>query len=1052
MKHRLLNGLLVILTVLFSGFAVAQDITGTVSDGSGPLPGASVVVKGTQNSASTDLSGKYAIKNAGANAVLVFSYIGLASQEVAVAGKSVVNVVLKDDQEKLKEVVVIGYGSVKKKDATGAVDQLNSKKFDNIAANNPAEILRGKVAGVQVTTSSGEPGASISLRVRGNSSLRSGNEPLIVVDGVPLDGGNISGGGSSILGTGSARSPLNFINQNDIESISVLKDASSTAVYGARGANGVIIITTKRSKSKEPQVSYSSSVSFGKYSGNLDVMSAEQFAQNEAPIFLASQNSAFNSAYNDAIAVAGTTVAQATTAGNIAKNAVKSNDLGGRSYNWKDALLRTGVTYNNDVSVSMGNEKSSTRLSFGANNAQGIVNNSGMDKYTASFSNSSDLLGGFLKLDSKILYTSIKDEAAMLSNNAGFIGNALGAALYWNPTSPIYDNSPDGYYNPGYVAEDPTTAVEEFKYGAENYLNPIQLQNAFKDYTNTSKLLASLNSTVKITNNLKYQFLFGVENSNSSRESQIAPSIRIEAEAQATYEGKTYYGQADVKNVNRFNKTFEHTLTYNKDLNDNINLDLLGGFSYYNYNFDANSATVKGFNPDQVNLIDNLDGGVGSKDGDRAYGPTSERLEVDLQSYFTRASINLYKKFLLNGTYRRDGSSKLGANNKYGNFYSVGAAYKVVEGKEGLVNDFKIRGSYGLTGNQEFPANAALKKANYINPKAFGNQINDNPDLTWETTLSSGVGADFSLLKNRLTGSVDYFVKQTKDLIFAQPGEATQPGPAATKFVNLDGVLENKGIEVALNLKLIDKENFSWDISGNAAFLDNKIKDFKLFVPTGELNGQGLSDATSQVITNNFPAYSYYIYEFRGYDSDGQSIYSDASGNDSGLGTASKKILDKTPLPKMNVGFNTSVTYKNLDMSASFYGAFGHYIYNNTANALFFRSSFPTKNLPLSVITSGQADGDPNSPSTKYLEKGDFLRLGNLTFGYTFRGAAWERSRIKSARVYVNGQNLLLFTDYSGFDPEVDIAKPYNGVPSAGIDYLAYPKAKTVTFGINLTF
>ncbi len=992
MKNSLLKGLMVFLTMLCTSLTYSQDVSGTVSDSSGPLPGASVLVKGTTNGAQTDLDGKFTIKNVGSNAVLVFSYIGLKSQEVNVAGKSSVKVVLKEDSAELKEVIVIGYGTVKKKDATGAVDQISSKKFDNIAAASPAEILRGKVAGVQITTSSGEPGAAVAIRVRGNTSLRSGNGPLIVVDGVPLDGGDSSAGGAdSGLGTSSAKNPLNFINQNDIESMSVLKDAASTAIYGSRGANGVIMITTKKSKTKIPTLNYSSSVAFSSYASDFDVMSTSQYL----------------------------------AAGGTNKNG---------AYNWKDAILQDGLSVNNDVSYSTGSDNSMTRLSFGANNTDGIVKNTGMDKYTVNISNSTEFFGGALKIEPKIIYSAIKDRTTLLSDKAGYIGNIVATALYWNPTSSV--RKADGTYN--VIGDD--------------YLNPVQLIDSYRDYTNTSKLLASFNTTVKLTSNLKYQFLLAFENSFSTRKSQLLPTMKIKDAAQATFDGTVYYGQADIVNVNKFNKTFEHTLDYNKDFSDNFNLDLIAGFSYYDYNYNMNSSTAKGFNPNQTNLIDNIQGGVSWKTGNNGWGSNSRRNEVELQSYFGRATANLYKKLIINGTIRRDGSTKLGANNKYDNFYSLGLAYKIIEEKEGLVNDFKIRGSYGLTGNQEFAPNSAIRYANYVSPSSLGNQINDNPDLKWETTKSSGVGADFTLLNNKLTGSVDYFMKDTKDLIFAKAQESTQVAPPASQFVNLPGTLQSKGFEVSLSYKIAESEDFSWDISGNASFLTNKLVDFPLFVPVAELNGQGLSGAYAQVLLNQKPVYSYYLYDFKGYDASGNSIYTDANGNPTGLGTASKHVLDKQPLPKINVGFSTSVSYKQFDAAVSFYGAFGHYIYNNTSNALFFKGAFPVRNITSDVANSVQASSDPNSPSTKYLEKGDFLRMGNLTFGYTVSGAVLEKAKIKSARFFVNGQNLLLFTKYSGFDPEVNTNKVFNGVPSAGIDYLAYPKSKTIALGVNLTF
>ena len=981
---------MVFLTMLCTSLTYSQDVSGTVSDASGPLPGASILVKGTTNGAQTDFDGKFTIKNVGSNAVLVFSYIGLKTQELNVAGKSTVNVQLKEDSAELKEVVVIGYGSVRKKDATGAVDQIGAKDFDNVASPSPAQLLRGKVAGVQVTQSSGEPGAGVAIRVRGNSSIRSGNGPLIVIDGVPLDGGNVSGGGDNLLGASSARNPLNFVNQNDIETISVLKDASSTAIYGSRGANGVIVITTKKGKSKAPQLSYNSSVQFSSMSGDFNVMTPGEFV------------------------------------------AAGGDDKGSRSYNWKDAVLRNGFSMNHDLSFSKSTENSNTRISIGASNTNGIVKNTGLDKYSATIYNSNDFFGGALKVEQRIMYASLKDRTTILSNDAGFIGNIIGTALYWNPTLPIY--KADGTYN---VVSD-------------TYLNPVELLNSYKDFTNTNKFLGSINTTWKINSKLKYQFLFGIESSTSSRKSQLLPTMDIQNTAQAAVPGSTAIkrGQASINSQNRFNKTFEHTLNYNNDFGDNFNLDALVGYSYYDYTADGNFAMGRGYDVAQTNLIDNIEGGLQNE-----FRVSSYRNRTELQSYFGRVNATLYKKLILTATLRSDGSTKLGMNNKYDYFPSVGIAYKVVEDKEGLVNNFKLRGNYGITGNQEFSPNSAISRGSYGNNGNLNVDTNANADLKWETTKSYGIGADFELLNNRLTGSVDYFQRDTKDLIFPVPAAATQPGPPSPRFKNLPGNLINKGVEVSLNYKVIDTEDFTWDVSGNASFLKNEMTNFAGFIATGGINGQGLSGAYAQVITNDKPIYSYYLYEWRGFDASGNSIYADAAGNDTSLGTAAKQILDKQPLPKINVGFNTNLTYKNFDVAASFYGAFGHYIYNNTSNAYFFKGAFlGGRNVTQEAATSAQAQGDPNSPSTKYLEKGDFLRLGNLTFGYTVKGAILDKFKMSSARFFVNGSNLFIITSYSGTDPEVDTDKSLNGVPSAGMEYLSYPRDKSVSVGLNVTF
>jgi TonB-linked SusC/RagA family outer membrane protein len=987
MKNSLQKGLMVFITMLCTSLIYSQDISGLVTDASGPLPGVSILVKGTKTETQTDFDGRFTIKNVGSDAVLVFTYIGLKTQEVGVGGKSTINVKMAQDQSQLNEVIVVGYGTSKKKDLTGAVDMLSSKQFDNVASPSPAQLLRGKVAGVQVTQSSGEPGAGVSIRVRGNTSIRSGNGPLIVVDGVPLDGGNISDSGADLLGVSTAKNPLNFVNQNDIESITVLKDASSTAIYGSRGANGVIVITTKKGKSNVPELTYSTSMQFSDLSGDFKLLNGDEFV------------------------------------------AAGGKDSGSRTYNWEDAVLRSGFSTNHDVSFAKATENSNTRLSFGLNSTEGIVQNTGMDKYSASLYNSNDFFEGAIKIETRLSYTSIRDEATLIANNSGFIGNVIGSALYWSPTLPTYN--PDGTY----------------KVVSDSYLNPVQLLNAYKDNTNTNKLLGSINTIWKIDNHFKYAFLFGVENSTSERKSQLAPTMIIQGVAEAAVPGSSSgekkHGQANISRINRFNKTFEHTLSYNNSFSDNFNLDALAGYSYYSYDYDRNAASGKGYDSGQTNLIDNIEGGLQNE-----FRVSSDRNKVELQSYFARVNATIYKKLILTGTIRADGSSKFGTNNKYGYFPSLGLAYNIYSDKEGVLNNLKVRGNYGITGNQEFAANSAILKTAYGNNGALSVVNNPNPNLKWETTTSYGVGIDFGILNNKLTGSLDYFQKDTQDLIYAFPPEASGPGPSDVRYANLDGNLVNTGFEVSLNYKIIDKEDLTWDVSGNVSFLDNEVKNFPdvFKAYTGELNGPGLSGAYAQVITNGYPAYSYELAEWEGFDAvTGKSIYANGGA---------KKILDKQPIPKINMGFSTSVTYKQFDASASFYGAFGHYIYNNTANALFFKGSLLSadKNVTPEVAASNQVKSDPNSASTQYLESGDFFRMGNITFGYTVESNFLQKIKIKSAHFFVSGNNLFVITPYSGFDPEVDTSKPIGGVPSAGIDYLAYPREKSFALGLNVTF
>ena len=979
---------MVFLTMLCTSLTYSQDVSGTVSDSSGPLPGASVLVKGTTNGAQTDLDGKFTIRNVGSNAVLVISYIGLKTQEVNVAGKTLVNVTLKEDSAELKEVVVIGYGSVKKKDATGAVDQISSKKFDNVAATNPAELLRGKVAGVQITSSSGEPGAANSIRIRGNGSLRGGNGPLIVVDGVPLAGGDVSAGGANMnLGTMTAKDPLSFINQNDIESMSILKDASSTAIYGARGANGVIIITTKKGKSKEPELTYSTSYTASSYSSDFDVLSTDEFL--------------------------------AATPGQDA------NHFGG-SFDWKKAILRTGSTMNHDLSYASGTDKSNTRVSLGMANTDGIVRNTGLDKITASFYNSNDFFDGKVKLETRIAYSNIKDKRGLITNDTGYIGNLLSAALYWNPTRSVYDDTMPGGY----------TRV------SGDYLNPVHLMNSFSNNGDLSKLLGSLTTTVKLSNSLKYNMVVGIETSNSSVKQQATPDLNIQDFATATNPAdlKTYRGQATVSNDQRVNKTIEHNLTFTKDITKDINFNAIAGYSYYNYASNGTYVSAKGFAATQANLLDNMEGGIPTETRTGSYKGL-----VELQSVFARASFSFYDRLNLDLTVRRDGSSKTAAGKKYGNFPSLGLGYKLVANKDGIVNDLKLRGNIGKTGNTEFPRNSSVGIIEYNGPDQFNIVNNANSQLTWETTTSHGVGTNFTLLNNKLTGSVDYFNKNTTDLIVGIPSTSGQPSPQGIKYQNLPANLINEGVEVSLNYKVIDTDDLTWDVSGNMAFLSNTIKNLgeANIYNVGAIHGAGLTDSYVQRIQDGYPLYTYYLPTFTGYDANGISQYADAGA---------PKMLDKQPLPKMTAGFSTSLAYKGFDFSTSLYGNFGHYLFNNTNVALFFQNQLGGKNVTPEVANSVQSRSDANTPSTKYLEKGDFIRMGNLTLGYTVKSDLLERFKMKSARFYVNGSNLFIITKYSGFDPEVDTNKSLNGIPSAGIDYLSYPKSRAFSVGLNVTF
>ena len=996
MKGMILKSL-TFLVMMLSGSVVFSQITvtGVVSDSGGPIPGVNVVVKGTTNGASTDFDGRYTINNVPSDGTLVFSYLGFVTREVPVNGQTTLNVTMQEDAAELEQVVVVGYGSVRKKDATGAIDAIRADSFKEVSAPSPAQLLQGKVSGVQVTQASGEPGAGVNIRVRGSASLRSGNNPLIVVDGVPIDGGNVSPQGTSVFGQSAARNPLNFINQNDIESINILKDASATAIYGSRGANGVILITTKKGKSVEPLITFSSSFGLSTLSRDIDLLSTDEFIS----------------------------IAQDDPNINV-------NNLGSR-YKWDDVILRTGIQINNDVSISQNTERSSYRLSLGASSQEGIVEGTGLEKYTVSFNNSTKYFDNKITVDANVLVTALKDETEAFASDAGFTGDLLSAALRWNPTQAIFQ--PDGSY----------TFVDN-----QANLNPQELLDAYTDYTNTFRILGNVSATWKISENWEYKFLFGLDRSISERKSQLLPTFDFQESAVTDPgSGENRFGRADINANNSFARIFENTLTYQNIFFNELNFNALLGYSFYDYNFDGSSITGRGYVVEQTNLIDNIEGGVQDQ-----FRSSSYRNSYDVQSYFARISGD-YRKFLFTATARIDGSSKFGEDEQYGFFPSVGLGYKIFEGTQDIINDLKVRGSWGITGNQEFPVNSAIEVGQFTANGGFAVVTAANPDLKWEETTSYGIGIDFSLFENKLSGSLDYFNRETENLLFIKTLEANQPGPNVRQFINLDGTLDNSGVEMSLNFSVIEDEDWGFNIGANAAFLDNEVNVPGIFEPTGFVNGQGLTGAFTQVIATGEDLYNFYMLEFRGFDEDGISLYTGPDGNATSDGTAVPVLIDAQPLPKVNYGFNTSLSYKNWDFTTNWYGVAGNYIYNNTANALFSKGNYNSgNNVTIDIATADQATGDPLAASTRFLEKGDFLRLSNITLGFTFNESFLQTLKLKSARLYASVSNLLVITSYSGFDPEVDSATQFGGVSQFGIDYLSYPRSTNMTLGINISF
>ncbi|MCB0595345.1 MAG: SusC/RagA family TonB-linked outer membrane protein [Lewinellaceae bacterium] len=979
--------LLLLLAVLgLSNFAYAQrTITGTVTDAENgePLIGANILVVGTSTGTITDFDGNYSVNVPADATTLEFSYTGYAAQRVEIGSRTTIDMSLSAGQI-LDEVVVVGYGTVKKSDLTGSVTSVKEEDFNKGVFTAPDQLIQGKVSGVQVLGNSGQPGAAATVRIRGNSSVRAGSTPLYVVDGVPLDGRSPRPSVSkdndvNNVGDSPASNPLNFINPNDIASIEVLKDASATAIYGSRGANGVIIITTKRGRSGDPSIDFSFSAGASSILKKYDVLSASE--------------------YRNALNQYGIT----------------TGDAGG-DVNAFDEILRTGITQNYNFSIGGGSDRGNYRVSAGYLDQEGIIKETGLKKYTGSINGSYKFLNDRLSVDFNLLASHTTENIEAAGSNADFRGNLISQALVWNPTDPL--TNPDG---------SPKTS----NFG-ESTINPLAMLDAYDDVSEITTILGSISPSFKIADGLEYRFLYSINHGLGVRRTQVKSFINLETILDR--------GFAKVANNALTTQQYTHTLSYNADLTSAVSLNAVVGYEYQEFNNRGFSANGKDFISDAINYTYAIqNSSIDSRKVTSFADPLAE-----LQSYFGRANFNINNKYLVTGTVRADGSSKFGANNRYGVFPSVAVAWNISNEdfmSGGLFDQLKLRLGWGQTGNQEFPSGSAQERFSLEDDGGLKQENVANPDLQWETSTTINAGIDFALFDYKLSGSIEYFNKQDQDLLFNF--QAIQPAPDTRYWINLPGTVTNSGVEVALNAFLLENENVSWQLGANASFLTNDLKDYNgPTVLIGELFGQGASGATSQRLANGQPLNAFYLREWLGIGEDGFNILRDDGNTLYFIGD---------PNPDVLLGISTSVNYRKLSVNLNFNGAFGHQIFNNTKFSVLPISNLGTRNIDPSLLGGGnrESTANPNTPSTRYLENGDYLKLANATVSYDFGNIG---NSVKNIRAYITGQNLLVFTGFSGFDPEVNTVNERDGVPSFGIEYIPYPSARTILFGVNFSF
>ena len=959
----------------------STTITGRVTDDAGAaLPGANVVERGTTNGTVTDADGRYSLAVSSRDAVLVFSFVGAVTQQVPADNQTEINIQLMADQSVLNEIVVVGYGTQKKSDITGAIGSVKSDDFNQGIINSPAQLLQGKVSGVQITSSSGAPGSGQRIIIRGQGSIRQGTGPLFVVDGFPL----------GLAGTGSTDSPLNFLNPEDIESIDVLKDASATAIYGARGANGVVIITTKKGKAGVSRVSFNSNVGFSTMARKMPVFSADEFRQQVQ-------------------AVEGTL-----------------EDRGGNT-DWQDELTRTAITNDHNLVFQGGSENFSYRASLGYLDQEGIVINTGLKRYSGRIGATQKLLDGRLNIDFNLNTTVTSGENAPRER-------LVSEMLEFNPTYPARDA--DG--NP-------------VKY--PDLMNPLFAADLYKTFRESRRTIVNIAPSLEIIEGLVYKVNLGYDNISTDADDQSMPNAdpfergRLQ---QSFYNGRnmlienylTYnFGIGGDHNFtilagHSYQRMFNRSRTWSVDLFPDNGID-----PRYNPGLGQ-----------EIDLVDNHPGGWAYIDELQSYFGRANYDFAGKYIFTATVRADGSSKFGENNKYGifpsfaagwrlsqeafMDSSpfSELKLRAGWGQTGNQEIPNKITQAS--YTTRISNQDSYPL-GGTEPPYTAGTTFVRLA-----------NPDIQWEVSTQTSVGLDFGLFDGALTGTVDYFNKVSSNILLeVKPLDPIQP--ATDYWTNVeDMTITNKGVEIGLDYQHQSESGFSYGIGGNMTFMDNVVEDSPFTIlTTGSASGSGLTGATINGLINGYPVSSFYMQRFLGIGPDGLSVFAESEdGGRMVTGTALPDMMynfhANLKFKNFNVGMNFNgvsgnMVYNNTAMN-KFYKAKLANSLNTTDKAI----EYPEE----SIINS-------SSVSTRYLEDGSFLRLNNMTLGYNFNpGALGVGSWLKDLRLSLTGQNLFVITEYSGFDPEVNQDRSIGGIQSFGIDLDGYPRARTFVVGLNATF
>jgi len=1000
--------------------AQQRTLSGTVTDAADgkSIPGVTIVVKGTATGTTTDINGKYSLKTDENARVLVFSFMGMKTLEVAVKTSDIINAQLEADNIALEEVVVIGYGAVKKSDLTGSVASIRAEDMKRIPVNSFDQGIQGKVSGVQVTQLSSQPGGAMSLRIRGGNSIMAGNEPLYVIDGVLIE----SQIDLSWIGSPS-QNGLSSINPNDIESIEILKDASATSIYGARGANGVVLITTKRGKSGKDNVTFETYFGVQKKAKDVNVMNATDFAKlyDEA-------------GYN------------ADTAFYIPL--YPNPDSLGEGTDWQSEIYRNAPIQNYQLNFSGSNEKTTYAMSAGYYKQGGIIYGSDFTRYSFRL-NLERKITSRLSGGSNLSYTQTKSNTVPTDTPGGFFPGVVNTALIFSPVLPVYDASGQ------YTLTDPNS---------DAWLdNPVAVTRDVDATDKVNRLLGNVFLEYSILKDLKFRTSLGAD---------IYHSVQDMYTPRYIYSGSFNDGQARFATTDIENYIFDNTLTYNKTLNKIHKINAMAGFTFQ----DNSSRTFIDISTGFPNDILGYYGIQNATNFPTIYASFSESSVV---SYLGRINYNLKDKYLVTFTGRIDGSSKFGANNRYAGFPSAAIAWRASEEDfmRGMdqISNLKVRASYGISGNDRIANYAFIRTISssiyYFNnsfpASGFAPDNPGNDNLKWETTRQADIGLDISFMKDRIGITMDYYNKNTYDLLYYSNL------PWATgynSYLNNIGELRNRGFEFAINSANFIKE-FKWntvanisinrneiiDLNGNDLYINNDTYKLKIgnwaVIREGEEMGS-FYGLTSDGIWQSAEAEEALIYNAQ----PGDFKYVDKN-NDGKINVDDMDIIGHA-LPDFTWGMSNNFSYKNISLDIFIQGSHGNQLLNSnrfeleSGNGLSNASvklldRWTTEN-PSNLYPRANRNAEYLRMSDRYLENGSYIRVKTITLAYDLPQQWMNYLKMQKVKLYVTAQNSFTFTHYSGFDPEVGTFGMDN--TRIGYDFGSYPSVRTFIFGASITF